>query len=46
MRKLILYMKSQAVPEVRMEMKTCGDTMLLDVSLMPLEMELLVIEAL
>ena len=38
------YMKKYALPAGEMEIRECNDTMLLDVSLMPLEMELLMIE--
>lgn len=38
------YIKKYAVPDVRMEIRQCNETLLLDVSLMPLEMELLTIE--
>lgn len=38
------YMKKNSLPAGGMEIRECRDTMLLDVTLMPLEMELLTIE--
>lgn len=38
------YMKKTAVPACGMEIRECHETLLLDISLMPLEMELLIIE--
>ena len=38
------YMKKHAVPACKMEILECRDTLLIDVVLMPLEMELLTIE--
>ena len=38
------YMKKQAVPAVEMDIRKCHEPLLLDVALMPMEMEMLTIE--
>ena len=38
------YLKKHALPSSGMEIRECHETMLVDVSLMPLEMELVTIE--